>query len=84
MVGDAASSFVSIKGFHITRGDTDNQVRKHGVGLYIKCNLKFIEVDVDIPNVAAVLLCDWDLNILAVYHLVSYRAEECCPGKCDF
>jgi hypothetical protein len=66
------SSFVLLAGFEIVRGDTDSAVRKHGVCLFVRRGLKFVEVDLQCPNVVGVHLVDYDVWVLAVYRPPSY------------
>ena len=61
------SSFVQIPDFSLHRGDVSGSVRKHGAALYVCNSLKHVEVEVPIPNVAAVHLTDLDVFILSVY-----------------
>lgn len=51
-------------------------MKKHGVCLYVSNNLRFVPVDVSIPNVAAVFLLDYDVSVVVVYRSPSYLAEE--------
>lgn len=71
-----SSSFVQIPEFSLYRGDVAGQVRKHGAALYILNTLKHVQVDVDIPNVAAVLLTDYNLFVVSMYRPPSYSNEE--------
>ena len=65
------SSFVFIDGFQVVRGDGSESVWKHGYCLYVGYSLSFIQIEVELLNVAAVLLLDLDVYILAVYGAVT-------------
>ena len=67
LVPSVSSSFVSIDGFRIVRGDGSQSVRKHGCYLHVGDMLSFVQIEVDLLNVAAVLLLDLDVYDLAVY-----------------
>ena len=66
LVPSVASSFVGVHGFTVVRGDTDGESRKHGVCIYIRKSLKYEEVALSKPNVAAIFLDQHDLWILSV------------------
>ena len=36
-----SSSFISIDGFHVVRGDGSESVRKHGCGLHVGSSLSY-------------------------------------------
>ena len=63
-VGD---SFVSLAGYTIVRRDTSSGVRKHGVCLYIKNDLRFALVGDGCENVCCVHLVDFDVFVVVVY-----------------
>ena len=67
LVPSVSSSFVSIGGFRVVRCDGSQSVRKHGCCLYVGVTLPFVQIEVDLLNVAAVLLLDLDVYVLAVY-----------------
>lgn len=69
---EVPSSFVAVHGFEIVRGDTDSSVRKHGVCLYIRGGIRFVEVVLEFPNVVAVHLVDFDIYVLALYRPPSF------------
>ena len=62
-----SSSFVSIDEFHVVCGDCSESVRKHGCCLYVGNSLSSVQIEFRLLNVAAVLLLDLDMHILAVY-----------------
>jgi len=71
-----SDSFVAVPGYSLYRGDVRGDVRKHGAGLYITDELKHVGVKVDIPNVAAAVLIDYDLHVLSIYRPPSYSQGE--------
>ena len=58
------------------RGDVHGLVRKHGVCLYIKDMIKYIEIEVDIQNLAAAHSVEFDLWVLSVYRPPSYSDQQ--------
>ena len=76
LTASCSSSFVSIPGFNLYRGDVAGNVRKHGAALYISDGLKHIQVDVTLPNIAVVQLVDFDLYVLSIYIPPSYSTTE--------
>ena len=67
------SSFVSLTGYSLFRGDTDGATRKHGVCLYVSNKVKCLEVTVGLPNVCVVHIVDSDLWCIVVYRPPSYN-----------
>ena len=67
LLSSTPSSFVDIPGYRFLRKDVVGVVPKHGVGIYIKSVLNFREVEVPLPNVIVVFLCDFDIYILIIY-----------------
>ena len=76
LTSDCASSFVKLPDYEFYRGDVVGGVRKHGAGLYVLGSLRQVQVDVDISNVVAVHLPDYDLYVLSVYRPPSYSDQE--------
>jgi hypothetical protein len=76
LLPSVASSFVRLHGFSIVRGDTGGESRKHGVCIYIKESVRYEEVALHKPNVAAVFLSQHDVWVLAVYRPPSYGERE--------
>lgn len=66
----SVSSFVSIDGIRIVRGDGSQYVRKQGCCLYA-----FVQIDVDLSNIAEVLL-DLDVYILAACRSSSLHSDK--------
>ena len=79
LTASVPSSFVLLEGFDVVRGDTDSLVRKHGVCLFVRRGLHFVEHSLDCPNVAAIHLLDVDIWVLAVYRPPSY--DEACNSR---
>ena len=65
-----------MENYFIVRGDVVGLSHKYGMCLYVKENIKFVEVSVGCPNAAAVCLIDYDLWILSVYRPPSYSVHE--------
>ena len=70
------SSFVTLTGYTIVRGDTDSAVRKHGVCLYVRREVRFVCIELDIANAAAVHLLDFDVWLIAAYRPPSYSEAD--------
>ena len=91
LLPSVSSSFVSFNGFQVVCGDGSLFVRKHGCCLYVGDSLAFVQIDVDLLNVVAVLLLDLDVYILATYrpsssldqdvNLVSFISDFCVGRK---
>ena len=67
------SSSLAVNGFHVLR---QQSVRKHEGYLYVANSLSFVQVDIDILNVAGVVSSDLDVYILAVYRFPSYSPAQ--------
>jgi hypothetical protein len=76
LVPSVSSSFVEVHEFSVVRGDTHSGIRKHGVCMYVKNSLNYEEVNLQLPNVAAVFLINLDVWILSVYRPPSYGDQE--------
>ena len=76
LVPSVSSSFVDVHEYTVVRGDTDGETRKHGVCIYIRKSLKYEEVVLHKPNVAAIFLNQHDLWILSVYRPPSYAEQD--------
>ena len=76
LTASCSSSFVQIPGFSLYRGDVAGLVRKHGAAIYVSNTHRHVQVDVDIPNVVAVHLTDFDLFVISVYRPPSSSHEE--------
>lgn len=74
-----SSSFVEVTGYQVVRGDTKSGVRKHGSLLYVHNSVKFLAVDVHIPNVSVVRLVDFGVWVVASYRPPSHTVlEDAC------
>ena len=76
LTGAVSSSFVSIPEFDVVRGDVRGDVRKHGVCIYVSKKLKYVPLNVDIPNVTCIQLVDMGIFVLSVYRPPSYNNIE--------
>ena len=76
LTSNCNSSFVSIPGFTLCRGDVLGNIRKHGTALYIKDTIKFVQTEVPIPNVAVAQLLEYDIWIMSIYRPPSYLPHE--------
>ena len=76
LVPEVLSSFVDLPDFQIVRGDTDSDSRKHGVALYVSNEVKYLTMEVDLPNVAAVCLSEYNVYVVAVYRPPSYDVVQ--------
>ena len=70
------TSFVSIPGFELFRGDVNGTVKKHGAGMYVSKDISVIQIEVPVPNAVAVKCIDLDLLIVTIYRPPSYSVEE--------
>ena len=79
LVESVSTSFVDIVGYDFFRCDVVGQIRKHGVGLYVKRGLDVVRVEVEVPNVLVVHAQKWNIYILVVYRPPSYSdvLNEC-------
>ena len=73
---ESSSSFVAVDNYFIVKGDVLGLTRTHGVCLYVKRSVRFVEVHVNCPNVAAVHLMDFEVWVLCIYSPPSYSAWE--------
>ena len=73
LVLDVPLSFVAIDGFWVVCGDGSDAVRKHGC-LYVSESCSYLLVEIDIPNIAGVLLLDMDVWV--VYRHPSYTVDQ--------
>ena len=76
LVDSIGSSFVSMEGYSVVRGDVRGQIRKHGVCLYFSNNLQFEKVEIGCPNLAAVHLVHYVWWILTLYRPPLNSNEE--------
>ena len=70
-------SFIDLPDFSVVGGgDTDGDTHKHGVCIYIRKEIRFMEVSLEYSNVAAVHLVDVNIHVLAVYRPLSYSEQQ--------
>ena len=67
LVSSVTDSFVEIPDYKLIRRDDPSNIRKHGVAMYVKDNLKYVEVPCNMKNVVIIKLVDQDIFILSVY-----------------
>ena len=67
LVPSVPSSFVSIDWFRIVRGDNSQAATKRGCCLYVVDLLSFIQIDVNLLNVALELLFNWMCTDLQIH-----------------
>ena len=76
LTSEDPTSFVSIPGFELFRGDVNGTVKKHGAGMYVSKDISVIQIEVPVPNAVAVKCIDLDLLIVTIYRPPSYSVEE--------
>ena len=76
LTNGCSSSFVDIPGFSLCRGDVFGSIRKHGAAMYVMDSVKYIQVEVHIPNVVVIQLIDYDINVISIYRPPSYLPHE--------
>lgn len=59
---------------HILVRKNVGDAAKHGLCLYVKNSLKFVEIVVEVPNILVILLEDYSLKFINVYHPPSNSA----------
>ena len=69
-------SFVDLGGYSVVRCDSTSGVRKHGVCMYIRKDIKFRCIDVGCENVCGAHLVDFDLFVAVVYRPPSNGPDE--------
>lgn len=67
LLSTTPSSFISVPGYYVHRHDVVGDRPKHGVCLYIKSTLKYVIINIHIPNIIVVHLPDFELYIINVY-----------------
>ena len=76
LLNSIPSSFVTLPGFELYRGDVGGEVRKHGAALYVDVSFRQVQVEVQLPNLVIVFLLDLDIYVLSVYRPPSYSVAE--------
>ena len=74
LVQSIADSYVDINNYRLVRRDSPSNVRKHGIAIYIRQCIKFIEVPCNIDNTVIIKLTEQDVYILFVYRPPSNNA----------
>ena len=83
LTSDVNNSFVSLPGYDIVRSDSPGIIKKHGVAMYIKTNIKYSVVECPVKNVIVVYLCSFNLYIVTIYRPPSYTDLE-NRGLCEY
>ena len=87
LLEDVPDSFVSLSGYAMVRCDSVGAVRKHGVCLYIRRDIKFRVLQCECANTCGVHLVDFNVYVAVVYRPPSYGLDEnaaICDFLCDF
>ena len=71
-----SSSVVSLPGYNFFRNDSPTNKRIHGVGLYVRDDIKVGHTYSDHPNTVGVFLPDFGITVLVVYRPPSYSLFE--------
>ena len=76
LTSSCSNSFIDIPGYSLCRGDVKGNIRKHGAALYISDKLNYVQVTVNLPNVAVLRLIDYNIHVLSIYRPPSYSLAE--------
>ena len=76
LTSDIPDSFVAISGYHIVRSDNPSLVKKHGVAIYIRNSINYLNIPSGFKNLAVVFLVDFGIYIMTVYRPPSYNTDE--------
>ena len=76
LVRSCSSSYVSVPGYRVFRGDVFGTIKKHGTAIFIKDSLCPVAVEVFLPNVSIVYLNKFELFVISIYRPPSYSEEE--------
>ena len=71
-----SSSFISIPSFSLFRGDVTGTIRKHGAAIYVRSDIKHVQIEVSLPNLSVLHLIDFDIYVVSVYRPPSYENSE--------
>lgn len=66
------SSVVAIPNYSIVRRDVEGSIPKHGVCIYVRSSINFVEISTDIKNLLVIHLFDLDIYVVYVYRPPSY------------
>ena len=72
LTDNVPSSFVSISGYDIVRRDSPDNIRKHGVAVYLKLGLKFEVVQCRVNKSVTVYLSDFDFYVMNLHCVPRY------------
>ena len=76
LTSDIPDSFVAISGYHIVRCDNPSLVKKHGVAIYIRNSINYLNVPSGVNNLAVIFLVDFGIYVVTVYRPPSYNNDE--------
>ena len=76
LTSDIPDSFVAISGYHIVRCDNPSLVKKHGVAIYIRNSINYLNVPSGVNNLAVIFLVDFGIYVVTVYRPPSYNNVE--------
>ena len=72
LISDIGDSFVNVGGYEIVRLDNPGPVRKHGVAIYVKSDLKFEVISCSLINLLILYFEMFDIYVVIVYRPPSY------------
>lgn len=89
LTSSITSACISLPNYVLLRKDVVGNIKKHGVCVYIKQNIHYSEIEVQVPNVLVLYLIKYRLHIITVYRppsnspldnaiLVSFIEDFCC------
>ena len=67
LTADVPDSFIDIPGYNLFRADSPDNIRKHGVAVFVAKKYKVSQVPTFISNALVVYFHDFDLYVLNVY-----------------
>ncbi len=67
LLSSTPSSFVDIPNYVLFRKNVLGNIPKHGLCMYLRSHLNYMEVNVQIPNVVVAYLLDYDSYIATIY-----------------
>ena len=76
LVPSISDSYVAIENYRIFRKDDPSNVKKHGVAVYVKDNIKCVEVPCTLKNIIIIKLVDEDIYVITVYRPPSYTEAD--------
>ena len=69
-------SFIDISNYDLIRADSPSGIRKHGIAVYVKIELKYVILQTNVPNVVIVHFSSYGLYVITVYRPPSYTVCE--------